>query len=591
MRNKVKIILFLIMTSLSLFGCSDDETSKKVDSDNDGIEDRFDNCPSLANANQADTDNDGIGDACEIDSDSDGVLNDIDNCPYFANPDQTDNDNNGIGDDCELDSDSDGIPDDSDNCPNTENTDQADNDDDGVGDVCDNDTDNDGITDDIDNCIEEPNPNQLDSDNDGLGDACDDDDDNDNLPDDIDNCPLISNPNQIDLNNNSVGDICENFIPLAPCEGGMAGPYPCSGYDLLANISTEILGGTTGIEGSDIWGWTDPISGFEYAIVALTNSTAFVNISNPTNPVFLGRLNSSAGTNFWRDVKVYNDFAFIVADGVGEHGMQVFDLTRLRNVDNAPETYTADAIYSGVGSCHNIVINESEAVAYLVGCGSTNGGGPIFIDISNPLNPTFLGDYTTGGYSHDAQVITYNGPDIDYIGKEIYVGSNGETDKVVILDVTDKNNVSAISEFTYPQIAYVHQGWFTEDQRYFILGDEVDEENIGFNTKTLVFDFSDLDNPVLSSTYFGPTPAIDHNGYVKGNEFFLSNYRAGLRILDITNIASPTNPMTEVGFFDTYPSSDSASYNGVWSVYPYFLSGNIIIGDIEGGLFIVRKSE
>ncbi len=382
----------------------------------------------------------------------------------------------------------------------------------------------------------------------------------------------------------------DGTTPLYACENGMAGPYPCNGYDLMGNINTETLGGTADAEGSDIWGWTDPTNGDEYALVGMTNCTAFVNVTNPTNPVFLGRLNSAAGTNFWRDIKVYNNYAFIVADGVGNHGMQVFDLTRLRNVANAPETFTADASYDGVGSCHNIVINESEAVAYLVGCTSTNGGGPIFIDISNPLTPTSLGDYTAGGYSHDAQVITYNGPDTDYTGKEIYVGSNGNTDKVVILDVTDKNNVIAISDFTYPQTAYAHQGWFTDDHRYFILGDEVDEQSFGFNTKTLVFDFNDLDNPVASSTYLGPTAAIDHNGYVKGNEYYLSNYRAGMRVLDISNIGATSNSMTETGYFDTFPSSDSASFNGVWSLYPYFASGNIILGDIEKGLFIVRKS-
>lgn len=415
------------------------------------------------------------------------------------------------------------------------------------------------------------------------------DTDNDGIPDDFDNCVAIANPDQLDTDGDGIGDLCENQ-PLYPCENGMAGDYPCNGIDLLAVISAETLGGNSNAEGSDIWGWTDPTNNNEYAIIGLTNSTAFIDITDPVNPVFLGRLNSNAGTNYWRDVKVYNDHAFIVADNVGAHGMQVFDLTKLRTVTNTPETFTADAIYTGVGSCHNIVINESEGVAYLVGCNSTNGGGPIFVDISNPTNPTLLGDYTAGGYSHDAQVVTYNGPDTDYTGKQIYVGSNGNTDKVVILDVTDKNNVIPISDFTYPQTAYAHQGWFTDDHAYFILGDEIDEQNFGFNTKTLIFDFTDLDNPSLSSTYLGPTAAIDHNGYVKGNEYYLANYRAGMRILDISNISASTNAMTETAFFDTFPSSNSANFNGVWSVYPYFASGNIIISDIEGGLFIVRKS-
>lgn len=406
-----------------------------------------------------------------------------------------------------------------------------------------------------------------------------------------------------------------SFSQMQECTNNLAGGiYPCNDYDLMSNIPVSVLGNTNGNpEGSDIWGWTDPLNGNEYAIIALTNSTAFVNVTNPINPIFIGRLDTNAGNNFWRDVKVYNNFAFIVADQVGNHGMQVFDLKRLRTETPVNDTFTADSIFTGVGSCHNIVINENEAIAYLVGCSSTNGGGPIFIDLaefspgSTETNPTanYINDYTTGGYSHDAQVVTYTGPDTDYydpangiMGRQIYIGSNGNTDKVVILDVTDKNNVISINEFTYAQTRYAHQGWFTEDQKYFIMGDETDEQGFGFNTKTLIFDFTDLDidfdsaaNAGLTRLYFGPERAIDHNGYVKGDKFFLANYRAGLRILDISNIDNPSlSPMTEVGYFDTYPASNSASFNGTWSVYPYFNSGNIIISDIERGLFVVRKS-
>jgi choice-of-anchor B domain-containing protein len=373
------------------------------------------------------------------------------------------------------------------------------------------------------------------------------------------------------------------------CVNGFAGEYPCNNLDLISNIPISILANTSGNpEGSDVWGWTDPINNKEYAIVATTNSTAFVDISDPLNPIFLGRLDTSAGTSFWRDVKVYNNYAFIVADNVGPHGMQIFDLTRLRSVTNPPQTFTADAMYTGIDSCHNIVINESKGVAYLVGCNTFNGG-PHFIDISNPENPVSLGGYSDEGYTHDAQVITYNGPDSDYTGKEILIGSN--ENKVVILDVTNKNNVIKIGDIDYPQIGYTHQGWFTEDQRYFILGDETDEQSYGINTRTIVFDFLDLDNPVQSSTYFGNSSAIDHNGYVLGDDFYLASYRAGLRLLDISNIQSPTNSMTEIAYFDTYPANDGTAFNGAWSVYPYFASGNIVISDIERGMFIVRKNQ
>ncbi|WP_075343856.1 choice-of-anchor B family protein [Tenacibaculum agarivorans] len=374
-----------------------------------------------------------------------------------------------------------------------------------------------------------------------------------------------------------------------PCKNGMAGDFPCNGYDLMANIPATVLGGTPGVpRGSDIWGWTDASTGKEYAISCLNNSTAFVDISEPTNPIFLGRLNTNTSANSWRDVKIYNNFAFIVADNVGAHGMQVFDLTKLRNVANPPVDFTADTVYTGVESCHNIVINEDKAIAYLVGCRSTNGGGPVFVDISDPLNPTSLGSYIGSGYSHDAQVITYNGPDTRYTGKEIYIGSN--ENEIVVLDVTDKSNVVLLSSLSYPQVRYAHQGWFTDDQTHFILGDELDEQTFGFNTRLLVFNLSDLENPTLSSTYTGPTTAVDHNGYVKGNSFFIANYTAGMRELDISNISAATNSMNEVGFFDTFPQNNNADFSGAWSVYPYFPSGNIVINDIQRGLFIVRKS-
>jgi len=367
-----------------------------------------------------------------------------------------------------------------------------------------------------------------------------------------------------------------------PCVNGRAGIYDCNGYDLMSHIELSDMNGS---EGNDCWGWTDPSTSKEYALVGLDTGTAFVDISDPVNPVIVGTLRSNTVNSSWRDIKTYGNYAFIVSEA-GGHGMQVFDLTKLRNftTGNPPIVFASDAIYTGFGNAHNIVINEETAFAYVVGSVTFSGGAHI-IDISDPLNPTAAGGYGSGGYSHDAQVVVYNGPDPDYAGKEIYIGSN--EDEVVIVDVTSKFNPVLISRVSYSNVGYTHQGWLTEDQRFFILGDETDELGVGFNTRTLVFDFIDLDNPTLRREYTGPTRAIDHNGYVKGDEFFLANYTAGVRIIDITNITT----MNEVGFFDTYPNSNSAAFAGAWNVYPFFPSGNIIVSDINNGLFVIRKSE
>jgi choice-of-anchor B domain-containing protein len=374
--------------------------------------------------------------------------------------------------------------------------------------------------------------------------------------------------------------INQNSIAQTPCENGMAGDYSCNGYDLQSFISLAELDTD---RGNDSWGWTDPDNGDEYAIMGVKNGTVFIDISDPINPIYLGKLPTHTDNSTWRDIKVYQNHAFIVSEAIN-HGMQVFDLTRLKNVSNAPETFTEDAHYNGFGSSHNLVINEETGYAYSVG-DNTYSGGAHFIDISDPLNPIAAGGYSDDGYTHDAQVVIYNGPDTDYTGREIYIGSN--EDKVVIVDVTDKNTPQHISSVSYSNFSYTHQGWITEDFKYYILGDESDEINLGFNTKTIVLDFTDLDNPIHSFDYSGPTLATDHNGYVNGDFFYLANNAAGLRVIDISDISN--GEMTEIGFFDSYPLNDFAGYQGIWSNYPYFESGNIVISDREG-FFVVKSS-
>ncbi len=369
-----------------------------------------------------------------------------------------------------------------------------------------------------------------------------------------------------------------NFVP---CENGFAGVYPCDGYDLLGRISLNELNATAA---NDIWGWTDVASNREFALIGLNNGTAFIEITDTEDLIFLGKLPTATTSSPWRDIKVYQDYAYIGSEA-DNHGMQIFDLRNLLNVSGAPTTFSADNRYTGFGNSHNIVINEDSGFAYAVGTDNFSGGAN-FMDLQDPLNPQAAGGYGDSGYTHDAQVVIYNGPDADYTGAEIFIGAN--ENQVIIVDITNKQNPANITGIQYANFGYTHQGWFTEDQRYFIVGDELDEINFGFNSRTLVFDMLDLDNPVLHTTHLGATSAIDHNGYVLGNEFFLANYTAGMRVMDISDIANRN--IMETGFFDSYPSNNSASFNGVWSVYPFFESGKIVISDINSGFFIVQKS-
>ncbi len=123
-------------------------------------------------------------------------------------------------------------------------------------------------------------------------------------------------------------------------------------------MSIEAMDGT---RGNDIWGWFDAQSGNEYALMGMKNGTAFIDITNPEDPVFLGRLPTQTVASDWRDIKVYQDHAYIVANH-GAHGMQVFDLTRLRGLA-APETFSADVVYSDFENAHNVAINEESGFA------------------------------------------------------------------------------------------------------------------------------------------------------------------------------------------------------------------------------------
>lgn len=365
-----------------------------------------------------------------------------------------------------------------------------------------------------------------------------------------------------------------------PCTNGSANGLECLDYDLMAQFTPSQMGA---VEANDSWGWTDPADGKEYAIIGLDNGTAFFDITDPVNSVYLGKLQTHTSPSIWRDIKIYNNHAYIVSEAPG-HGMQIFDLTRLRDVSSPPATFFIDAYYGEFGNCHNLVINEDSGFAYAVGT-DLEQGGPHFIDLSNPTFPTAAGGYSLNNYTHDAQVVMYNGPDSDYTGREIFFGSNAT--QVVIVDVTDKANPSQIATINYSNVDYTHQGWLTEDQRYFIIGDEGDEQTFGFNTRTIVFDFQDLDNPDFHFEHEGETPAIDHNGYVVDDKFYLANYTAGMRVLDISNIASGS--MSEIGFFDTFPSNNTPSFSGTWNVYPFFESGNIVISGSQG-FTLVRQS-
>jgi choice-of-anchor B domain-containing protein len=379
-----------------------------------------------------------------------------------------------------------------------------------------------------------------------------------------------------------------------PCAEGTAEGFDCSSVDLVSFLPLSAMGAEPGERVSDIWGWTDPITSREYLLAGRTAGMAVLDMTDATNPVLVGLMPGNPSSA--RDIKVYQDHAFLTGDGAGEHGLLVFDLTRLREVASydMPTTFEPDARYDLVASAHNLIIDTESGFAYTVGTntgGESCGGGLHMIDIRDPLNPTFAGCYTDSagliwsGRTHDAQCTIYRGPDEAYQGRQICFASNETAMRIV--DVTDKENPVPISAMSHPGTAYVHQGWLTEDQRYLYVNDELDEIVGTTNrTRTLIWDVTELDDPVLVAEHLGPDQATDHNLFIKGDRAYLANYQAGFRILDISDPEAPV----EIGWFDTTPygANPPGFGGGAWTAFPFFESGMVAVSSINEGIFVLR---
>lgn len=433
------------------------------------------------------------------------------------------------------------------------------------------DADADGVPDAMDNCPQLANADQKDSDGDAHGDACD-------------NCRGLPNPDQADADEDGEGDACACDMPAVPCMNGMAGPYPCSGVDMLGRIP---LADVMARSGASIWGATESKTHREIGLMAVDTGVAFVDLSKPRCPTVVGILPTESQRSQWREVRALGDYAVVVSEAQN-HGLQVFDLKKLGTAAST-ENVKADVVYKGsdeaqVGNAHNVFAHAETNMVYLVGS-RTCDGGLHMVDFKDPMNPKFAGCGTSGHYVHDVTCIVYHGPDMEHQGAEICVTYNGENVSFSVVDVTDKAAPKVLSTVKYEGGAYSHEGWFTEGQETMLLADEEDEQIQRRKTRTYLFDMTDLDDPKPLKNYDWDSDCTDHNVYIKGQRAYFAAYTEGLRILDVSKAAS--SEIKEVGFFDSNPNSASSQMNGAWGVFPYFASGVVLIGDMVSGMFVV----
>ena len=330
------------------------------------------------------------------------------------------------------------------------------------------------------------------------------------------------------------------------------------------NFNLDLLGSyewpTT--EGSDIWGWADPLSEAEYALVGLNNGFACVDVSDPSNPIqkfFISDID-----NTWRDVKTWGNYAYITTEA--NAGLLIVDLT-----DMTGSTYLHVSVFTNptngnsieFTAAHNLYIDEN-GICYIFGASSVNGSSPsdgaIFLDVAaNATAPIYLGEWSEE-YIHDGMVRG----DTMYAGC-IYAG------ELFIVDVSDKSNPSTLGTHSTPN-AFTHNAWVSDDGNYVFTTDEKSDAYIGS------YDISDMSNiQEIDRIQSNPeSNSIPHNTHVDGDFLITSWYRDGTTVHDISD---PQN-LVQVAYYDSYSGSGDG-FDGCWGTYPFLPSGNIISSEIN----------
>jgi len=390
----------------------------------------------------------------------------------------------------------------------------------------------------------------------------------------------------------------KSSMAATPCAGGTVNGMACSNVDLLSHVGASDISTNAG-DSADVWGFVDLNSNREYAIVGFENGTAVFDVTNAENPREVGFIDGQQ--TVWRDIKVYqfwnatdarwNAHAYITTDGSSD-GLFVIDLSGLpHSIEqlNYPSDFTAAHNVYATNTDFGTGLSLTGDVPTLVIAGSNNGSGPYrAYSIDTPESPSFevMPGSGRNDYMHDAasMIITDSRKDTQCVNATTYCELLFDFNELTfdIWDITDTSNPVRLSRSNYPNVAYVHSGWWSEDKQFLFVHDELDERNFGLNTTLRVFSIADLRAPVSAGLWTGPTRAIDHNGFVRGNRYYMSNYSRGLTILDITDPAVPTL----AGRLDTYPASDGSSFVGAWGTYPFFHSGNIAISDIGSGFYM-----
>jgi choice-of-anchor B domain-containing protein len=306
-----------------------------------------------------------------------------------------------------------------------------------------------------------------------------------------------------------------------------------------------------------IWGYSDEF-GQEYALVGTQLGTSIVDVSLPDTPVETGFI--AGAPSGWREIKTLGDYAYVVTEGSGGH-LQIIDLSN-------PAQPVLASTYQGVETAHTLYIEQATQRAYL--CGSDIGqGGVRVLSLATPTAPAYLADWNVG-YVHDIYVR-------DHIGYLAQIFRPGFS----IVDFTNPAAAPTLAgPILYPN-AFTHNTWLDDGGDILFTTDE----NSGGHVQ--LWDITNLASIVKIGAFrAGGENSIAHNVHIHGDLGYVSYYVDGFRIFEFSD---PTAP-GEVGYYDTF-APISTGYQGAWGVYPYLPSGNVVVSDMQTGLWVFTPTD
>jgi choice-of-anchor B domain-containing protein len=348
-------------------------------------------------------------------------------------------------------------------------------------------------------------------------------------------------------------------------------------YSQLANQNMTLLANrnqhppTGGSQYSAVWGYRAP-NGREYAILGCATGTAFVDITDTTNIVECDFVTGPSSS--WREMKVFSNYCYVVSEANNSR-------IQIINMQYLPDSVSLVATSNMPNHSTSHTISQEGPYLYLNGCNSTFGNGTVVVDITNPIAPVKRGGWNVE-YIHDCRVLR------DTIwGANIYDVSGGGTGSIYVISAVNKDNLVLINSWVNNPIPGPHNIAITGDRKFALVTDEIPTPAPRL---LKIWNIENLSNVTQVATW-QPTGiptnpgSVVHNVEIYGNYALIAHYSAGVRLVNITNPATPI----EVAWYDTYPSNNSQNYNGCWGVF-MFPSGKIVASDRSTGLYVLRTT-